>query len=113
MCAAATTLCICFVRDAHACWCQLGTGEPHLSGWRCLLLQVAEAEAAFLKQVATVATDAAQLKALVDTVVPRDVAKWQVAADIQQLRKDTHGPARTLRQQKAVCRHSCQLMRVA
>lgn len=67
--------------------------------WR---LQVAEAEAAFLKQVATVATDAAQLKALVDTVVPKDVAKWQVAADIQQLRKDTHGLSRGLRQQKEV-----------
>jgi hypothetical protein len=65
-------------------------------------LQVAEAEAAFLKQVATVATDAAQLKALVDSVVPEDVAKWQLAADIQQLRKDTHGLSRGLRQQKEV-----------
>lgn len=72
-----------------------------------MVVQVAEAEAAFLKQVATVASDAAQLRALVDTVVPKDVAKWQMAADIQQLRKDTHGLARTLRQQKAVRRHSC------
>jgi hypothetical protein len=63
---------------------------------------VADAEAAFLQQLNNVATEAAQLQALVDAVVPKDVAQWQRTADIQQLRKESHGLARTLRTQKEV-----------
>jgi len=49
-----------------------------------------------------VATDAAQLQALVDQVVPKDVGKWKMARDIQELRKQTQGLSRTLRHQKEV-----------
>jgi hypothetical protein len=73
------------------------------------LLQIADVEAAFLKQVGTVATEAAQVKALMEAVVPKDVAKWQMTADIQQLRKTAQDMSRTLRQQKEVsnaCTHA-------
>jgi hypothetical protein len=66
------------------------------------LVQVAEAEAAFLQQLNSVATEAATVQALFDAVVPQDVAQWQLTADIQQLRKESHGLARTLRSQKEV-----------
>lgn len=56
----------------------------------------------FLKQLNTVATEAAQLRALMDQVVPKDMAAWQMSTDIQGLRKDTQSLGRTLRQQKEV-----------
>ena len=65
-------------------------------------MQVAEAEAAFLKQLSTVATNAAQLAALMGRVVPADISTWQVTTDIQQLRKESQGLSRTLRRQKEV-----------
>jgi hypothetical protein len=63
---------------------------------------VTDAEKAFLGQLHTVATAAAEVKALMEAVVPKDVAKWQMTADIQQLRKEAQGMSRTLRQQKQV-----------
>lgn len=68
----------------------------------CDCVQIADVEAAFLKQLGTVATEAAQVKALMEAVVPKDVAKWQMIADIQQLRKEAQDMSRTLRQQKEV-----------
>lgn len=65
-------------------------------------MQVTDAEKAFLGQLHTVATAAAEVKALMDAVVPRDVSKWQMAADIQQLRKEAQAMSHTMRQQKQV-----------
>jgi hypothetical protein len=68
----------------------------------CPLLQVADAESAFLKQLNTVAQDAARVRALLDSVLPPDVSKWQLTHDCQQLLVHSLALARTLKQQKEV-----------
>ncbi len=66
------------------------------------MMQVAEAEAAFLLSLHAVARMAAEMQQLITRVVPADVASWPAAVQTQQLRQEAGQLAAKHREQKQV-----------